>query len=290
MDKCYRCSLIKNEQKNRSSLIIKGLCLLLLLTVWILSGRNQVRAAAEENDSAKSTTTAAKKKTGWKKKDGYYYYYNENKKKAAGYVTIGDKKYLFDSKGRQKTGWRKVGKNVRYFQIQNGPGGYLVTGKNVNGVKLDEKGVAKSSAGVKEKISLLLRFQKLADRLVRPGTPRKTKLYKVFMYARSRSFRETGNAPHTKHWDQWHARCFLELGSVDCVMAACGFGYLANAIGYKNITVKLYGHGHCEINKLCYDPSIAKTLPPSQYTQYYGRKYSEVPRLWTGPKVDTRKI
>ena len=290
----------KSHPGKRKGALIKLLCIAAMLAAWIASGRLEA-GAAESSGTAEAgntqtagsgkTDASAKEKSGrWVKKNGYYYYYL-GKKKAVGYIEIKGKYYLFDSAGRQMTGWRQVGKNVRYFRIKNGAKGYMVTGKKINGVKLDKKGVAKSNSDVSLKISLMLRYQKLADRLVKPATPQEKKLYQVFMYARGRSFRETGNAPHTRHWDQEHARDFIMLGSVDCVMAACGFAYLANAIGYRNIVVRLYGHGHCEIGDLCYDPTCARTLPVSEYRNWYGisKSKAEAEGLWIN-RADHRKI
>ena len=286
---------------NKKGMILKALCVILLLAAWIASGRLEAGAANDDASAAEAEQTGenqtetgkssdSQKKGRWVKKDGYYYYYFDKKKKAVGYVTINGKNYLFDSEGRQMTGWRQVGKNVRYFRIKNGAKGNMISGKRVNGIQLDKNGAAKSNADVKLKISLVLRYQKLADRLVKPALSQEKKLLKVFMYARGRSFRVTGNPPHTRHWDQEQALDFIQLGSVDCVMAACGFAYLANAIGYKNIIVRLYGHGHCEIGDLCYDPTCARNLPLSQYHLYYGRKKSEVSDLWTSNSVDHRRI
>ena len=44
----------------------------------------------------------------WKRKNGYYCCY-KGSKKLTGLQKISGKTYYFDSKGRQKTGWRKIG-------------------------------------------------------------------------------------------------------------------------------------------------------------------------------------
>ena len=245
--------------------ILPGMLLLLLIVLTAGPARMQAQAAS--------------KKTGWVKKNNYFYYYLTKSKKATGYVEIDGKQYLFDSQGRQQVGWRKVGKNVRYFKIKNGAGGFMVVNKTVNGVKLSKKGIAKSNDDVQTKIQLLLGYQKLADRLVKPGMKYQKKLETFFLYARSRPFIATGNAAATKHWDQTMAMIFLQGQPVDCVMAACGFGYLANAVGAKKVKLLLYGHGHCDINDLAYDPTQAKDAPFSQWREYFGVSYKKRPEL-----------
>ena len=226
---------------------------------------------------------------GWVKRDGYVYYYRDGKP-LKGFKKIRGKYYYFDRYGRQRTGWRKVKKKFRYFRIRNGRKGYMLSGVKINGVKLKKNGTARITNRVKKKVDLLLRYQKLVDQMTVPLEDNHTKLVRVFKYARDLNLKDLGDPTYAWNWDQIYAEMFLQSRYGDCVVASCGFAYMANAIGYENVSVRLYFHSHAEINKRIYDPGFAKTVSDYNYTQYFDRAYSDLPDWGTFPGINTRFI
>lgn len=202
--------------------------------------------------------TAAK--TGkWVKKDGYCYYYTGKKKKLGkGIQTIGKRQYCFDAKGRQLTGWRKVGKDYYFFRCKNGRGGYMVTRQKVDGISLKANGKAvPKDSRAKEKLPLLIRIQKVADSLVKPLTDPSKKLRVCYDYITHRFHNILiGGIDLTRgNWDLKYMAFMLDHGGGDCVSYAATFAYLANAIGYKNVRIVNNGaHAWAEIGDRFYDP------------------------------------
>ena len=143
---------------------------------------------------------------------------------------------------------------------------------------------------VRNKVYLMVRYQKLIDQMTTPLEDMHTKLVRAFKYARDTWYRDYGDIPTTGNWDQFCARRFLQSRYAECIISACGFAYLANAIGYKNVTVRQYTHGHCEIDRRIYDPGFAKTVSDYNYTVYFNRAYSDLPEWGTGDFINTRWI
>ena len=166
----------------------------------------------------------------------------------------------------------------------------MVKNKVVNGVPINKKGVAQVNSETAKKLELLTEFQELADTLVRPAMPKNDKLVTVFKYARDKNYRSIGSPAPEGHWDERLAEAFLNANWADCTMAATGFAYLANAVGYTNVSVRLYGHGHCEINRLIYDPGFAKTVGDDEYTRYFAKTYQELEAWYTSDDTPTRFI
>ena len=165
----------------------------------------------------------------------------------------------------------------------------MVKNKTVNGIHIDKKGVAAVNSETERKLRILTQFQSLADTLVRPGMAKHDKLVTVFKYARDKNYRSIGSPSPTGHWDEMLAEAFLNADWADCTMAANGFAYLANAVGYTNVSVRLYGHGHCEIDRLIYDPGFAKTVADDEYTKDISQKtYAELEAWYTSDDTPTR--
>ena len=264
------------------------LCLLLLL----LAGGWQTLASETEDPAATVASSPAKKKSKkgkWAEKGGYYCYYVKHKR-LKGLQKIGKRTYYFDDRGRQLTGWRKISGRYRFFKIVNGKYGYMVTSKNVNGIRLDKKGRAKVTPAVRKKLDLLVRYQNLADQLVTPSMDKGSKLVRVFKYARDKKYRLYPNPDPVGRWDEPLADFFLVSDRVDCTAQAAGFAYLANAVGYTGVSVRLYKHSHCEIGGRIYDPGFAQKIADSQYTRYFGRAPEELPDWGTGPEIPRRYV
>ena len=285
----------RSEKKRNMLIRMTGLFVLL----FVLTAAQPALAAKKSAADAETGETVKTEETvqlvrgvnrGWVKRDGCFYYYNKKGKSVTGVKKIRGKYYYFDSNGIQRTGWRRVGKKVYYFQIENGKKGYQLFSQRVNGVRLKKNGAAKVTKAVRDKVDLLLRYQLLADQLeAYPREDKHSKLVRAFKYARDTVYQEV-SVPSSGNWDQYGARRFLESRFAECIISACGFAYLANAIGYKDVTVRQYIHGHCEINRRIYDPGFAKTVSDWNYTTYFNRSYSDLPDWGTGDFINTRRI
>ena len=284
---------IKNMISNKRSYAARTVALVLFM-FCIAFGMAHFNPVMADAKTAVKTTEQKKKKTSakkghWKTKH-LYYFYIQNGKRVRGFKGIAGKYYYFSSQGIQLTGWRKINGKYRYFQIKNGKSGYMVKNKTVNGIHIDKKGVAAVNSETERKLRILTQFQSLADTLVRPGMAKHDKLVTVFKYARDKNYRSIGSPSPTGHWDEMLAEAFLNADWADCTMAANGFAYLANAVGYTNVSVRLYGHGHCEIDRLIYDPGFAKTVADDEYTKYFAKTYAELEAWYTSDDTPTRFI
>jgi len=247
------------------------------------SGGSSTKADAAATSDAQKTVREAvppesKTETGrWRNRDGWFCYYR-NGKRLKGLCTIEKQTYLFDDKGRQLTGWRRVNGKYRFFRIQNGREGYMVTGRKVNGVRINADGTALVRPASKRKLEIMRRYQQLADSLFKPAVKKREKLVRAFKFARDKKYRLLPPVSASGRWDEKLALYFLELRGMDCTAQAAGFAYLANAIGYRKVGIRLYSHAHCEINGLLYDPGFATTVSDSKYGRYFGRTAGELDR------------
>ena len=259
-----------------------------LMLLVILIPANVPAAVTSTNTSTATSTgtpavdtkaSAAKpavvKKGRWaKKKKDYYYYQPDGKRAKNGIVKIGTRKYCFDKKGRQLTGWRKVGKYTYYFKQASGSKGYMVTNKKIDGIKLKKNGRAKpASERAREKLPLLVSARKLADKIVGRGPKSMKNLEECYYYLRdhySIFWTPVKNMSSTM-WDIEYARETISRGCGDCYGFATTFAYLAHAIGYKDTTIVANGHCWVRIEGHYYDPfwtkeygTYAFNIPPEQ--------------------------
>ena len=217
-------------------------------------------------EDVSGSKTPAKKKTGkWVRKKGYYYYYDENGKKLKnGIHEIGKKKYYFDRKGRQRTGWRKIKGHAYFFRYENGKGGYMVTGRKVDGIRLKKSGrAAPKGSRARKKLPVLLEIQKQVDGVVKPAMKSSKKLKKCFEYVKNHYGRwvipELGHS--AGDWDLEYVSYMLKYGHGDCYCFGATFAYYANALGFKNVlTVNDDGHGWTEIGGKVYDSHWAAVI------------------------------
>ncbi len=218
------------------------------------------------------TPTVKKRPAKWKSSKGYVYCKLGNGKKAKGLVKIKGKTYFFDKKGRQRTGWRKVSGNYRFFTIANGAKGSMVKSKTINGVKLDSEGIAKLTTNSKLELEIMAKANKRLDAIAKPGESKAAKLKKVWNWLK-KSCTEHGvraNNRGTKGWHRAYARDIIFNKGGDCDSFAAGFTYLANAVGMKSCKiVSTGGHGWSEINGRVYDPEYSRGT-----AEVYNRSYS----------------
>ena len=233
------------------------------------SAAGSVSAGAAGNASVSpkgsASASATVKQTGkWVRKNGYYYYYRNKKKLKNGIFRIGQKKYCFDKKGRQRTGWRKIGKYKYYFSIRNGKNGYMLAGRKVDGVALKKNGrAAPKGERARKKLPILIKVQQMTDKIVKPTMSKSKKLKICFEYVKNHfSGYDIHDLGHMRqNWELEYAAFMLNNGFGDCYCYAATFAYFANAIGYSHVmSVNSGGHGWTEINGKFYDPNWANVI------------------------------
>ena len=132
---------------------------------------------------------------------------------------------------------------------------------------------------------MLIRYQQLADRLVKPAADEKEKLIRVFLYARKSRRGVTPEPGYSGRWDEKMAASFLNLGYGDCLGKAAAFAYLANALGYKKVTLVRNGHAFVTFGKRIYEVSLAVPKAGMSDLVYFGRKYTAKIVSWHAAQV-----
>ena len=218
--------------------------------------------------------SAKKTKKGWKKAGSYYRYYKDGER-LTGKKKIGTKTYYFNEKGYQMTGWQKIGKNYYFFRQEIKSKGYMKKSTKVNGIKLNKKGRAVlSSQRLKRKAALLVSYARWADEIAPVSLKKEDRLRKCYDYLR-RSI-NYGNSQDYRYNDPDQDLYFAELALRqplhDCYLSAAAFSFLANALGYRNVSLCLnHGHGFVKIGSLIYDPTYGRARDYNGYS-YYGRE------------------
>lgn len=198
-------------------------------------------------------------KAKWRKSRGYWHC-TISGKRLKGLNTLRGKTYYFDRKGRQRTGWQKIGGKYRFFRVANGPSGYLVKSKTVNGIRLDIDGIARYGSRGKEELVLMVRANKIYQELTKPAQSRRTRLKKCFSY----QLHECGETLYRKFrarsgWHRAYARDILFRGKGSCSSHAAAFAYFANAAGCKKVLiVGSGGHSWAEVDGKVYDPEWSR--------------------------------
>ena len=177
------------------------------------------------------------------------YSYEKNNSYLRGKKKIGKRYYYFDGNGIQRTGWRKISGKYYYFRVKNGSSGYMVTNKNVDGIKLKKSGAASMTGRAKKKMKVLIRAQEIVDEYTTPLMDLATKRRILYNHCRD-DFDNyvlgdyiTGNSD----WDVTYAWRLLSGGYGDCYAHAAGFAYLLHAIGCSNVYVEHNGV-HCWVH------------------------------------------
>ena len=175
----------------------------------------------------------------------------------------GGKVYFFDSKGIQRTGWRKVGSNYNFFNINTKANGYRKQNCTVNGIKLDANGNAVlSTARQKRKAADMVKVAEWVDKIVTPGKSKSQHLKQVFDYLRkSVRYKYVGSWKGNKddNYDLWDLEYVLKNKRADCHPYAATFAYMANALGYSNTNiVSAITHSFVQIDGKYYDVSLAR--------------------------------
>lgn len=224
-----------------------------------LSGYGQVGSG-----SALSSNSA---KTGWVVKGKHKYYYRHGMK-LIGKQQIGKNYYFFDSAGRMRTGKTTL-QGITYYLSQNGKMEayakkgvfYKPTGKKMS---LDEKKDYKAQ----------LKARSIVDRLTTSRMSKSQKLRACYNWIAKTPYHIYHRFKNVRDWSSDFAndhfiRKFQGRRCSDCNADAAAFGYLALAIGYKDVRVHINKkrHGFTQIDGRFYDPYCAKKR---SFSQYYG--------------------
>lgn len=238
---------------------------------------------------------------GWVKIKNKCYYY-ENNKPVTGLYKIGTKEYFFDSKGVQKTSWRKVGKNYYCFASLEKENGFMLKNMKKNGIYLGDDGKARlSSDRARKKAALMVRVSDFLDHIItnnkKEFSSRRDKLKECYDYLRKNypyrfvsHFRE--NDPN---WDLWSVEALLKRGYADCHPFACTFAYLANALGYSDVKIHSWhtlkygntGHSWVILNGDVYDVSLGRHNKSSY--ALFGMDYEKYRRKYPYYHVNSRR-
>ena len=235
---------------------------LYILLASIICFSNITTSFADTNNTAVvSTETNKTTEYKWVSKKGQCYCYKNGKKLKNGIFTINNKKYYFDKNGKQKIGWRKIGKKNYFFNIKPAEKGYMIKGKTVDGVKLKKNGQASPNTNrAKMKLPMMIEVQKLADSLLDWRLTRTKQLRKAYDFVNT-YFHSIGspNLGNGGDWDILYANSMLSRNGGNCYAHAAIFGYLANALGFKNVLIQnSTGHAWTQIGDKWYDPSYER--------------------------------
>ncbi|MEY8460161.1 hypothetical protein AALA69_03415 [Eggerthellaceae bacterium 24-137] len=217
--------------------------------------------------------TADKPTIQWIQKSSHFYCKVDGVKQKDGLKKIGNESYLFDKKGRQLTGWHKVGKSYRYFTAANKAKGSMVAGKVVNGVKLDKQGRAVLNSQSRAELKVLVKATEFVKSHTRPAWSQKKKLRTCYNLLKNKySERAYRGFSSKTGWQRAFALDIFDRKSGSCHSYAAAFAYIASAIGCKSCkVVSSGGHSWAEVNGKVYDPEWAKHCRTDLFAYPYSK-------------------
>lgn len=209
----------------------------------------------------------------WSLKDSHYRFIGTDGKRVTGLMKANGKTYYFDKNGVQHTGWQKIGDNYYFFNIRTREKGYMIKDKTLNGVKLSSSGKAVLTDASRAKLNVLIKANKLYEKITVPTDAKNKRLHACFDYIRD----DTGYCtPRTfkpiSHWEYAYALDIFNNNKGNCFSYGSAFAFLAVCCGYDNVNaVTSGGHGWAEIDGLVYDPDWAIV---SRVDTYFAMPYS----------------
>lgn len=209
----------------------------------------------------------------WVEKGSYFYCTVDGTPQKDGIRQINGKSYLFDKKGRQQTGWHKVGKDYRFFAVANKDKGAMVISKVVNGVRLDKSGKAVLNSETRAELNVLVKATALVEKRTKPAWSQKKKLRTCYNLLRDKySERALRGFSSKSGWQRPFALDILDKKTGSCHSYAAGFAYIANAIGCASCkVVSSGGHSWAEVNGKVYDPEWAKHCSVDLFAYPYSK-------------------
>ena len=254
------------KASKNSSLFPRRLMCILTLAVLVLVFSVPAFAASSKS---------AVQKNKWVTNKGYYYYRGSDGKCVTGVQVIKKKCYLFDAKGRQLHGWRKVGKRYFFFKNKKGAKGDLAVSTTINGIDINSKGVAQLPTSLaRKKAATMADYSEWTDKFLLPTMTNKEKLFACLNELKKFGYKSEGNGIIEK--DGWDVICAADMidrkntgGSAkkaNCYHFASAFAYMVNCIGYSDVQVCGYpGHGWARIGKNVFDITYSIRIG----TQYF---------------------
>ncbi len=216
-------------------------------------------------------------RVGWEEKDGLKYYYNGAL--ATGLTEIGEDKYFFDDKGVMQTGWQQIDGGYYCFDRING---FLMTDCQVDGINVDENGLAETSDYNTYKITTMMTAHKIMLEQTEPTDTMEEKRLKLFnweMYEHGyHRWRLLSDIYETSpDWEITFANDIFERGSGCCVSDSSAAAFLFREIGYKNIYI-CHDTSHCwfTVEGKLFDPLFAEA---KDFDANYNAEFSDY-RQW----------
>lgn len=253
------------------------ICLLMLVFSMALctQGASAVRAASSDAGSS-----AAVKKKGWiTTSKGKQYY--KNGTYLTGLQKIGSKYYYFSAKGYLKKNANIKDGKWTYYTKSDGTG--AVDGRS-KGSKYYTMAGKQLTGTAKEEYMTKLRARKIVRKITNDKMSLSKKRLTCFKWVSNHPYMHYRNFSRFSGWTSTYANDHFIRGRGNCVADACAFAYLAEALGYKKVSVCLDGrgdsaHSWCEINGRVFDPLFAQ-VKRYGFSKSYNVPYSVYPDPW----------
>ena len=172
--------------------------------------------AKEPEDAQAYSTKSAQE--GWICRNQKYLYY-EGGRKVKGIKTINGKKYYFDSKGVQHTGWQKYEDQYYFFKTANAGKGFMIVSDKINDITLASDGKAKLTDESRAKLEILAMANQIVEKASKPAMTKQEKLRKSFDYLlKHYQTLGTGLCPGDVLGETWQLLC---LWSSFCISGQC---------------------------------------------------------------------
>lgn len=210
---------------------------------------------------------------GWQTEQGKKCYYRDGEK-LTGMQKIGKNYYYFNAKGVMKTGTAKTDGATYYLGDLGKMEAYAK-----GGTFYKPTGVKMKSYQVKEYKTLLRARDKVTEITTKSMT-KAQKLLACFKWVQKGYYHTYRKFRNYQGWaadfaNDHFMRTWKGLRHGCCNSDAAAFGYLALALGYKDVYVGIDstkgtgGHGCTKINGKYYDPLFAEA---KSFSKYYGTK------------------
>lgn len=214
-------------------------------------------------------------KNKWITINGKKYYFGADGVKYVGVKKINGKYYFFDKRGILKTTTTKEG-NTTYYIRDNG----TLEARKKGSKYYHASGSAMGKTEAYE-YETFQRAKSIVADITTPSMSDAQKLETCFRWVMAKYYTNRRIFLKQEGWPALYANDHFLLGGGDCYSDGCAFGYLAKALGYKNIyacvdTDKANNNGHCwtEINGRVYDPLFAQA---KSFSRNYGVTYGVYP-------------
>ena len=245
---------------------------LVMLCLMVLIACTMIHICPEGKQTEKKQS-----KNGWYEKNGKWLYYS-NGRKVRGKRKFGKHFYFFSEKGVQLTGWRLINGKYYYFRNRKGKKGYMLANQSVDEIPLDKNGSAKCrTKRQKRKVAVMAQYRLLVDRITRPEQSNWEKLRSCYDYLRNERAYIHGPdfSIRDRNWDLTYAEEALDETRHDCYPSAAAMAYMALAIGYQNVEIRINSkHGWAEVKGMVLDVPFGRAYDANGYG-FFGISYHD---------------